>query len=864
MIPIRLELENFLSYRRPVELDFTGLQLACIAGENGAGKSSLLDAITWVLFGKCRAPGRDDVVNRQAIAHGEAARVQLDLMLEGQTYRVLRLQPAGKTGLLELQLAVDDGNPATHGMLHWKSLTESTQTQTQARLEEILRMNYETFTNASFLLQGRADEFTVKRPGERKRILGDLLGVSHWESYREEAADRRKELEKELAAVAARLAEIAAELEQEPERQKRLEAAKAEHAAAARQRQAQEQLVQSIQAYEAAVGRYRALIQTLSNGLTQARGAQERLAATRAQRQAERDGFQTILDQAEKIEEAYAAWQRAAADLQAWEAKSANWNRINTQRQQAVVTVERERSRLGQEQAQLQEMRAQAAERGQQREVIAGKLKAAQAEVAALRQQLAGREGLQARLGELQSEMGAIKGDQPRLKQEMQKLKGRQVQLQAEEGGRCPLCDQELTLDHRAAVIAQIEEEGQRLADQFRENDNQLKLLDDELKGVRIGLEKLAEVERALRSAERTETAAQTQLNELDRALAEWEGTHQPRLAAVEARLAEGTIAPEAQAQLAELDTAQAALEYDAEAHAAARKAADELAPAQDAHQRLGEARAALRPLEASLQDLDRQITEQQAQTETLEKQRAEAQVELEQLGPAPAAELILAERELNQLREQEVVASKSIGAAEQALHALAQSREQRTRLADQRKEVAQTIGQLKTLERAFGRNGVQALLIDQALPAIEESANQLLDRLTGGEMRVTFSTQRQLKSRDALAETLDIHIADNAGERPYEMYSGGEAFRVNFAIRIALSRLLAQRAGARLQTLVVDEGFGSQDPEGRQRLIEAINTIRPDFAKVLVITHIDELKEAFPARIEVIKGPDGSQINLI
>ncbi|MFO7680086.1 MAG: SbcC/MukB-like Walker B domain-containing protein, partial [Chloroflexota bacterium] len=102
------------------------------------------------------------------------------------------------------------------------------------------------------------------------------------------------------------------------------------------------------------------------------------------------------------------------------------------------------------------------------------------------------------------------------------------------------------------------------------------------------------------------------------------------------------------------------------------------------------------------------------------------------------------------------------------------------------------------------------------------------------------------------------------AGERPYDNYSGGEQFRVNFAIRLALSQLLANRAGARLQTLVVDEGFGSQDPAGRQRLVEAINTIQDDFARILVITHIDELRDAFPARIEVTKGLSGSGIVVV
>ena len=75
---------------------------------------------------------------------------------------------------------------------------------------------------------------------------------------------------------------------------------------------------------------------------------------------------------------------------------------------------------------------------------------------------------------------------------------------------------------------------------------------------------------------------------------------------------------------------------------------------------------------------------------------------------------------------------------------------------------------------------------------------------------------------------------------------------------------MLAQRAGARLQTLVIDEGFGSQDADGRQRLIEAINLVRPEFERILVITHLEEMKDAFPARIEVEKTPRGSQLRVM
>jgi DNA repair protein SbcC/Rad50 len=182
--------------------------------------------------------------------------------------------------------------------------------------------------------------------------------------------------------------------------------------------------------------------------------------------------------------------------------------------------------------------------------------------------------------------------------------------------------------------------------------------------------------------------------------------------------------------------------------------------------------------------------------------------------------------------------------------------REKRTELAALEREG----GAYAELGRIFGKSGIQAMIIDNVLPELESSANALLHHMSDGAMQVQFATQAQGAKGDLL-ETLDIRIADASGTRPYEMFSGGEAFRVNFAIRIALSRLLAERAGAQLQMLVIDEGFGTQDGQGRERLIEAINCIAADFEKIVVITHIDELKDLFNVRLDVIKGRDGSRV---
>jgi exonuclease SbcC len=262
-----------------------------------------------------------------------------------------------------------------------------------------------------------------------------------------------------------------------------------------------------------------------------------------------------------------------------------------------------------------------------------------------------------------------------------------------------------------------------------------------------------------------------------------------------------------------------------------------------------------LAAIEADIAGRQTEIAEQQRQYEA-----AAAALEASQAG---FPDLEAAEQELLRLRERENQVRDEVGAARQKVDVLGALRSRKGVLSTRREESRRLIARHKSLERAFGKDGVPALLIEQALPQIESRANELLDRLSDGQMSIRFVTQAEYKDkkRGDLRETLDIQISDGAGMRDYEMYSGGEAFRVNFAIRLALSEVLAQRKGARLQTLVIDEGFGSQDTRGRQRLVEAINLVRDDFAKILVITHLEELKDAFPNRIEVEKTDQGSTV---
>ncbi len=172
-------------------------------------------------------------------------------------------------------------------------------------------------------------------------------------------------------------------------------------------------------------------------------------------------------------------------------------------------------------------------------------------------------------------------------------------------------------------------------------------------------------------------------------------------------------------------------------------------------------------------------------------------------------------------------------------------------------------------LHKAFGKNGIQTLIIENVLPQIEAEANKILSRLSGNQFHIQFLTRKlksnaSKKSENNLKDTLDINICDAGGTRGYETYSGGEAFRINFSIRLALAKILAQRSGTALQLLIVDEGFGTQDAEGCDLLIAAINAIADDFACILTVTHMPQFKEAFQTKIEVSKTNEGSKIQIV
>ncbi|MEB3357234.1 MAG: AAA family ATPase [Synechococcales bacterium] len=202
MIPLHLRLKNFLSYREAT-LDFSGLHVACVCGANGAGKSSLLEAIAWAVWGQSRGASEDDIVHQ-----GEAeARVDFTFACQQQDYRIVRTRHRGQGGTLEFQVKTPSG---------FRALTARGMRATQQLIQQHVRLDFETFVNSAYLRQGRADEFMLKRPGERKQILADLLKLDQYDLLAERAKERSRQLRTDLAVLERTLDQAAIQIQQMP------------------------------------------------------------------------------------------------------------------------------------------------------------------------------------------------------------------------------------------------------------------------------------------------------------------------------------------------------------------------------------------------------------------------------------------------------------------------------------------------------------------------------------------------------------------------------------------------------------------------------------------------------------------------
>jgi len=842
-----------MPYRGDVPpFSFEGIHTACICGDNGNGKSALIDAITWALWGKSRARSSDDLIHL-----GEKdMEVEFDFRVGGQLYRIIRKHSLPKSSKYSGQSSLDLFIGNSQG---FKAISGDTQRQTQQKIISLLNMEYDTFVNSAFLRQGHADEFTKQPPNKRKEVLSSILGLSLYDCLEERARELSRQQQAEKVQLENSIREIEQELAVKQEIEDSLKQAQQELAVLEEQAGEQQSALNSLRQQKQALENKKLQLAQVEEHTARMEADLKRWRTQIEQRRHRTEDYRMLIAKRSDIEEGYNRFMQVKKLNDELNQKLQLLNRTSDRKMQLEKAIGEAQSKLLRQYDIVQS-------RISQLEASTQKLPRLKEEKAVLdkeQQRLARLDAdWQAKRGQqnkLQAAVHRLEGNCRRLEQEIKDIEEKLGLLHPQDNAKCPLCETEIGREGLDIIRAKYNADKDDKTKQFASQGKELAGIQKEL----AQADKEAQELEASLNKERA--ALQGRAGALAQGIAEAEDAtgrldeEKHTLDEIEGSLANKDFAGPEQLALKQLEEELAALQYDSSRHQQASRQVKELEEYEQSKRRLDEAQRLLAMEQEELakageavQELDSRIKEGLEQKQALGTELAEL--------PRIDAGLTQAESGYRAAAEKQKLSQEAAGSLKGRLEYLQQQEEKLKQKKGCLEQSATESAIYLDLAQAFGKRGIQAMLIEMALPEIENEANKLLGRMTDNRMHVKIETQKPTRKGE-LQETLDIIISDELGARPYETFSGGEAFRIDFAIRIALSRLLAKRAGAPMPTLIIDEGFGTQDNIGLEKVKEAINSIQEDFEKILVITHIDELKDAFPTRINVVKTASGSTL---
>jgi len=813
MRPLRLDLAGFTVFRDPTTIDFTDADFFALVGPTGSGKSTVLDAICFALYGTVPRWG-----DRRAIASALApsateARVRLAFESAGARYiatRVVRRDGRGRvtTAAAGLQLMPPgfDVSKLDSG-LSTEDLGEvlaGTPAEMEQAVLDAVGLPYEQFTTCVLLPQGEFAEFLHAKPATRQQILVNLLGLHVYERVRERASTLAATAEAQLAAVDRLLADAA-------------DCSDEDLAAAA-----------------ARVDELRALaaeVDAAAPKLAAARHAGESARATLAEIDAQAARLREVTPPAglDALTEAVAAARAAARDARA----------------QVTAAEEREEKLRGElaaagDPATLRALLDAYAERA----ALADQEAAFDAAVAAAEaEQTAALTALASAREQADDARQALEAARAAYQEAQAADQAAALRAHLVPGEPCPVCTQpvaSLPAVAHSSALAEAEAAG---------------------KAARA----------ALQQAERLVAERDAAARDLDRALAAARAQRDQvaaRRADLDARLA-GAPSPEALrdelAAIAALgDDLAAAATAVRTAREASRQAEAEVARAE---QRLHaawrdfdaarDAVAALGPPEADRADLaaawatlaawaadriaDRQAA-RAAQVASVDAAEASARSIAEDLAARFSA-AGLAPPEADHARAAAVALERARAEHER----LAERRVQAERLRAQRAEHEREAQVAKALAGHLRANNFERWLLAEALDLLVDGASRILRELSGGQYELVHDR----------GEFFVVDHHDAGLRRGVRTLSGGETFQASLSLALALSEQLSglSSSAASLESIVLDEGFGTLDAATLDAVAATLENLAARGDRMVgVVTHVTALAERIPVRFEVRK----------
>ena len=854
MIPIRLKIKNFMCYGvTPQTLEFSGIHVACLCGSNGHGKTALLDAITRALWGNTRTRTQEERVHQGQLDMS----VELDFLAREQKYKVIRRytrSSGARQGItiLELQISSYDEN--------YQAITQNTLRETENKIKELLNLDYDTFINTAFLRQGDADRFTTSRPGERKATLAEVLGLSEYEKLELKAKSNYRSLTSKLKDFESKKLFLDEEIIEKLKYENELKDIDLEVSSLEPKLKKSQQTFDSLNSISSKFNQQETELSEAELQLSKNNLETQNLIDQLEKHKKTYEEISNLLQTKNEITEGYIKLNCYKSKLKdfdkSFEIKIeldrniANINsELNIKKTKILTTIDQMNSQIENnlipkinQKIQIEKKIEHLLKEQLEWEEINSKIKS-----------------LNDNYEKINSKISDLKAINQILLSQMEEDRKKFDMLKIS-GGNCPLCQQKLNNNGHDVLLKNYTHQGLTNKQNYQKNLETQNNFEEQNKSLKKEIDTSST--KLLKDQQSVNTSIIKLKSELaDSLKAEKEiNTTKREIEVLDNLINSNNYAESQIKKLEEFNIQLNNLNYSTELHSRIKSQISELALYEEKHIKLKNAET-LFPKEESLIESTKNILKnRKSEKEFLSNKKINLKSELEKKDDTNL-ELARTNKELSTLKSnlQSLYVRKGI-----LLENIERCIKYEKDLKELNKEVSlvsKDADIYNELSLAFGKNGLQALIIETSIPQLEQDSNQLLSRLSENKMAIKFQlvAGRKDSRTGMVSEELDIKVSDEVGTRNYETFSGGEAFRINFAIRIALSKLLARRSGAPLPILFIDEGFGSQDLEGQEKLIQSIQSIQNDFEKIIVITHIEQIKDSFPVRIEVNKSGEGS-----
>jgi len=878
MKPVSLRFQCFGPYVQEQFIDFQELEkngLFLICGETGAGKTTILDAICYALYGRSSGGLRGDIsVMRCKLARqDEETRVEYVFDCGGERYQFTRNLKYGRKNLND-----------SHNCLIWKEgrfvpiFENPKATNVNKKAEELIGLSYDQFRQVIILPQGQFEKLLVSNSEEKEKILVSLFHADRWQRIAEEiyrrVSERDKALNQEKLRISTKLAEYGCETGSQLEEKREAAAGEVELRTENANRIAREMTAAQTN-WEQAL---------LANREFEALEKQKQLVLDLEKKQsfyASEEAVLVLAEAAEAIRPQYLACReaknrkfRAEGNLTEAQRKRQNAQKeLETARLQKDTHAERESADKENRQQLLRLENAREVYRSlsEKQENLLTARKAeerARKAFAGAEKQFGDRDADWRRAVQIQE--AAIAAWQQAQQGYLLGIGGILAE-HLEEGQPCPVCG---SREHPAPARVAQGHISEAVLEQKTDAMN------DANTAAARALQKRTQAETARKKAEEAfhqarQTAAVAQ--------SAYENALAGKIAGIDSENAlEKTIrdlraAVDSYARRGEEieETLAACRGTDAAAQAAQQQAAEELT-AQEAgcaaQLALWEEALAESGLETEdrFQAADMDPKQRQKRKEALLRYRGDYErarqtlTEQETLLAGKMAPDLQGIREiLDQTEQKSREAASGLALAKSRLEAMdADLQDLGKRLTRYEAEREAVNNDMDFANRLRGRSGVslQRYVLGVMLTSVTAEANRLLANVYSGRYRLYRTDQIAGSARKGGLE-LEVYDSQNDQRRSVTTLSGGEKFLVALSLAIGLSTVVqAQGGGIRLEAMFIDEGFGSLDREAIGDALEVLQGIRRTAGTVGIISHVEALAESIPAKIEIVKGSRGSR----